>query len=308
MSHLCGLPVPHSSSRGETDTRRLRGRLFTLDAAVPRFPAIPHGTNSRTMKLQRALEIIGQLAARQVVAQGVLNEGRIFALGLFENDEQLHGRITDVVQGLREHVGQPFERHPWAFVFDMSTVKQTGHTSPMSMLGVVWPQADGSVVVQEYFLTGRGARRMKTVRYEHTPEGTNLSLLGTSGLSREQTEDALSGTIYPLAIAILNTRGCSIDHKQAPKLENHRRTRMGQQPLPAHYRVDATEYITALGGTSPARNAGGTHASPIPHLRRAHERVLADGRRIWIPSALVNVRSEGDIAFVERRKGYRSKD
>jgi len=260
------------------------------------------------MKLQRALETIGQLAARQVVAQGIVDEGRIFALGMFENEEQLHGRILDVVQGLREHVGQPFERHPWAFVFDMSTFKQTGHTAPMSMLGVVWPQLDGSVVVQEYYLTGRGARKMNTVRYEHTPEGTNLSLLGKSGLSREQMEDALSATIYPLAIAILNTRGCAIDLKRAPQLDNRRRARKGQRPLPAHYRVDAAEYITALGGASTARDAGRTHASPIPHLRRAHERVLADGRRIWIPSALVNVRSEGDIAFVERRKGYQSKE
>ncbi len=260
------------------------------------------------MKLQRALETIGQLVARQVVAQGIVEEGRIFALGTFENEEQLHGRITDVVQGLREHIGQPFERHPWAFVFDMSTFKQTGHTSPMSMLGVVWPQPDGSVVVEEYYLNGRGARRMKTVRYEHTPEGTNLSLVGKSDLSREQMEDALSGTIYPLAIAILNTRGCAIDVKQAPHLENRRRVRKGQRPFPAHYRVNAAEYITALGGTSTSRDAGGRHASPMPHLRRAHERVLQGGRRIWIPSALVNVRSEGDIAFVERRKGYQSKD
>jgi hypothetical protein len=148
---------------------------------------------------------------------------------------------------------------------------------------------------------------MKTVCYEHTPGGTNVSLPGRNGLTKEQLEDALSGTIYPLAIAILNTRGCTIGFKRAPRLENQRRSKKGQRPLPAHYRVDAAEYITALGGTSPAREAGGTHASPIPHLRRAHERVLADGRRIWIPSALVNVRSEGDIAFVERRRGYLSK-
>lgn len=42
------------------------------------------------MKLQRALEIIGDLASRQVVLQGVLDEGRIFSLGLFENDDGLH--------------------------------------------------------------------------------------------------------------------------------------------------------------------------------------------------------------------------
>lgn len=256
------------------------------------------------MKLQRALQTIGELASRQVVPQGVLDEGRIFSLGLFENEESLHGRIHEVVEGLKDHVGQPFERHPWAFVFDMSTFKQTGHRSPMTMLGLVHPQADGSVNVHEYYLTPRGPRRVRTVRYEHTPAGTKLSLLGSAGMSREQAEDDLSGSFYPLAIAILNTRGCSIDLKRAPTLENQRRARKGQRPLPAHYRVDAAEYVTALGGAQSSNDAGGTHASPRPHLRRAHERVYDDGKRVWVRSALVNVRRQEDLAFVELRQGY----
>lgn len=256
------------------------------------------------MKLQRAIETIGELADRQAVPQGVLDEGRIFSLGLFENDEHLHGRITDVVQGLGDHVGQPFDMHPWTFLFDMSTVEQTGDTTPMTLLGVVLPQKDGSVVVHDYLLKSRGARRMKIVRYEHTPDGTQLGLLNASGMSREQQEDALSATPYPLAIAILNTRGCSIDLKRAPALENQRRARKGQRPVPAHYRVDAAEYVTALGGSQNSKDAGGTHASPRPHLRRAHERVYQDGKRVWIPSALVNVRRQEDLAFVELRQGY----
>lgn len=119
------------------------------------------------------------------------------------------------MEGLKEHVGQPFERHPWAVLFDMSTFKQTGHRSPMTMLGVAHPQTDGSVNVHEYYLTPRGTRRVRTVRYEHTSAGTTLSLLGSAGMSMEQAEDDLSGSLYPLAIAILNTRGCRIDLKRA---------------------------------------------------------------------------------------------
>lgn len=256
------------------------------------------------MKLQRAFETIGELASRQVVPKGILDEGRIFSLGLFDNEDHLHGRVVEVVDGLREHVGQPFERLPWAFVFDISTFKQTGHTAPMTLLGVVWPQSDSSVIVQDYLLKRRGARRMQKVRFEHTPNGTNLSLLGGSGMNSEQMGDALSGTLYPLAIAILNTKGCGIDRKRAPQLENQKRIRKGHRPIPAHFRVDIAEYVTALGGTSVSEDDGGSHASPRPHLRRAHERILSDGKRVWVRSALVNVRNEGDIAFVERRKGY----
>lgn len=256
------------------------------------------------MKLQRALETIGELSDRQAVPQGILDEGRIFSLGFFENDEHLHGRVTEVVEGLGDRVGQPFERHPWVFVFDMSTFGQTGHNMPMTMLGVVFPQDDGSVFVDDYMLKSRAARRMQSIRYEHTPHGTTLSLFNASGMSREQHEDALSATLYPLAIAILNTRGCSIDLKRAPAIENQRRARKGQRPVPAHYRVDAAEYVTALGGSQNSKDAGGTHASPRPHLRRAHERVYQDGKRVWIPSALVNVRRQEDLAFVELRQGY----
>ena len=104
---------------------------------------------------------------------------------------------------------------------------------------------------------------------------------------------------------MLNTRGCSIDLKRAPNIENARRKRQGKTTIPSHYDVDASEYFTALGAAKNAADRGGAHASPIPHLRRAHERILPNGKRIWIPSALINVRNEGDIAFVERRKSYR---
>lgn len=112
-------------------------------------------------------------------------------------------------------------------------------------------------------------------------------------------------SLYPLAIAVLNTRGCRVDLRRAPSITNAKRKRQGKNPIPAHYDVDAAEYLTALGSVVDSADRGGSHASPIPHLRCAHERVLSNGNRIWVSSALVNVRSEGDIAFVERRKAYR---
>jgi hypothetical protein len=51
--------------------------------------------------------------------------------------------------------------------------------------------------------------------------------------------------------------------------------------------VDARQYFDAMKRTA----LGGTHASPVPHLRRGHRRVYEDGRQTWVRSCLVNCRS-----------------
>lgn len=259
------------------------------------------------MKLQRVFEKLSDLSHRKVIPRGIIEEGRIFYLGLFVNEDHLHGRVTEVVEGLKEHVGQPFELHPWAFVLDISTFKQDGRTSPITAVGVVWPQKDGSVLVRDFVATPRGLRLAKQVIFRHTTSGTTLTPLTAEGRAESQ-EDLVAGSFYPPAIAMLNTRGCSVDLKRAPSVTNEKRKRQGKHPIPAHFDVDASEYFSALNSTANTTNLGGTHASPIPHLRRAHERVLQNGKRIWIPSSLINVRNEGDIAFVERRKAYQRSD
>lgn len=253
------------------------------------------------MKLQRVFEKLSELAGQEVIPQGIIDEGRIFALGVFVNEDHLHGRVVDVVDGLKDHIGQPFELHSWSFVYDISTFKQDGKTTPLTLVGVVWPQADGSVLVRDFIALPKGLRLMSQFRFRHTVNGTTVDVLGGTG----NQEDRARGSLYPLAIAILNTRGCSIDIAHAPSILNERRRRQRKSPIPSHYGVDASEYFTALGSSKGTADRGGTHASPIPHLRRAHERVLATGVRVWIPSALINVRNEGDLAFVERRKSYR---
>lgn len=259
------------------------------------------------MKLQRVLEQISYLSTRGVIPRGIIEEGRIFVLGIFENEERLHGRVNDVVEGLKEHIGQPFELHPWAFVYEISTLKQDGEKSPLPVAGVVWPQADGSVFVSDFIFSTKGMRLTNQVIFRHTHDGTTVTVSKT-GRGQADAEDRAAGSFYPPAIAMLNTRGCSIDPKLAPTVTNARRKRQGKSPIPARYDVDASEYFTALASAENTEQRGGTHASPLPHLRRAHERVLQSGKRIWIPSTLINVRSEGDLAFVERRKAYRIGD
>lgn len=256
------------------------------------------------MNLHRVLEHMSALSTERALPQGIIDEGRIFFLGLFNSAGHQHDRVVQVVDGLQDHVGQPFENHPWSYVFNVSTFKEDGAGVTMTLVGVVSPRSDGSILVRDFIALPKGLRQMHQFVFRHTTDGTKIDVLKRDGgLSDEK--DIAATSLYPLAIAILNTRGCRIDLKRAPGVINARRNRLGKSSIPAHYDVDASEYLSALRSSTGSAARNGTHASPIPHLRRAHERVLPNGSRIWIQSALINVRSEGDIAFVERRKGYR---
>lgn len=76
---------------------------------------------------------------------------------------------------------------------------------------------------------------------------------------------------------------------------NKARAKNGKPPLKRVTRVDGQQYITALQETERRERdgtAGGTHASPRPHLRRAHIRTLANGKRIGIHAMWINVSDE----------------
>lgn len=255
------------------------------------------------MKEHRSLIYLSALAARGEIPQGVIDEGRIFSLGQFENSDEQSQRVSTVVDGLREHVGQPFDKHPWAFVLSGSSFERTGIRSPAIFIELVTPQEDGSVVVDTR--CGMKDRILSRDRFvfRHSPDGTTVNLRNDQ--RPPELADMPRCSQYPLAIAILNTRGCSVSLKRAPSLSNKRLVRKGMYPTPARYDVDAAEYLTALSAKRKNNYCGGTHTSPIPHLRRAHERILANGQRIWVSSALVNVRNQDDVSFVEKRKAYR---
>src|SRR6056297_3019748 len=102
------------------------------------------------MKLQRIFENLSKLADRKIFPKGVIDEGRIFELGTFENAEELHGRVTDVVEGLKDHIGQPFELHPWIAIVRLSTIKQNGDPKPLTFVELVEPQKNGAVFVTQF--------------------------------------------------------------------------------------------------------------------------------------------------------------
>ncbi|MBN8182021.1 hypothetical protein [Roseibium aggregatum] len=90
-----------------------------------------------------------------------------------------------------------------------------------------------------------------------------------------------------IALRTIQTNG-AIEHVSVPPKLAKARARRGKPPLAGHYRL-TDAYRTALqferSGKRPAQ--GGTHASPIPHLRRGHMRRLADGKLVNVRDCMV---------------------
>lgn len=103
----------------------------------------------------------------------------------------------------------------------------------------------------------------------------------------------IAGVSY--ALALLNTDGITHTTVSASNKLNTARKKRGAQPIPSYVAVDAEPYAAAVSerrhyGRS---NQGGTHASPLPHIRRGHVRRLHSGSKVWVRDCLVNVKKDG---------------
>ena len=104
--------------------------------------------------------------------------------------------------------------------------------------------------------------------------------------------------IWPLSL-MLATKGTKL-REEAPseKLQSKRAAR-GKSRLPRVTYVDAEHYYEAVRNS----DSKGTHASPVPHLRRGHIRHWKD-RDIWIRDMLINCKSINEI---DQREKYQVK-
>lgn len=135
-------------------------------------------------------------------------------------------------------------------------------------------------------------------------------LPGAESVNPGSPESAAAGNVLdPLmtALMILSTRGIDrMTVKANDKLQRARR-KNGKLPIPPYDRVHSAPYITAITAKIERRpklaGLGGTHASPIAHLRMGHPRVYANGKTSLIADALVNFNDDARRAWL---KGSRS--
>lgn len=110
-----------------------------------------------------------------------------------------------------------------------------------------------------------------------------------------------------LALLILNTRNIPRETIRASEKLLRARMRSGKSPIPPYDVVNSEMYITALT-RSRARHdpepGGGTHRSPIPHVRLGHLREYPSGRSAVIDSTMVNVPPEARASFKSARSHY----
>jgi hypothetical protein len=126
-----------------------------------------------------------------------------------------------------------------------------------------------------------------------------IDMLAKEMNSKEHLEKRGANTLDPLVtmLRLLADASVPVEYRQAPERLNKHRVKQGKHPIPAYTVVDSRDYVTNFShhGKPVKGNRNGTHASPIAHWRKAHKRVLADGRIIPVKSSKVNWRSSEEL-------------
>jgi hypothetical protein len=115
------------------------------------------------------------------------------------------------------------------------------------------------------------------------------------------------------AILILATRNVERMTISADEKLQRARIKRGQPPIPNYDVVNSAPYVTALLARNERRerseSLGGSHRSPIPHIRMGHPReYAASGKTIFIADTLVNVTPEIRQGFKGQRSHYRIRE
>jgi len=89
--------------------------------------------------------------------------------------------------------------------------------------------------------------------------------------------------LYTHVISIVSATGTEENIIPAPEKLNRRRMKKGKTPIPEYREI-------IIGGTKSqsGEHQGGTHRSPIPHMRRGHIRELESGTKTWVRPSFVN--------------------
>lgn len=125
-------------------------------------------------------------------------------------------------------------------------------------------------------------------RWIGMPVSSDFCLLDSA--SKSHAMGAVMDGVIGLSM-MLSTRNIKLRVEEVSQKLNKKRASSGKPPLPTVTHVNASHYFEAMRNSAQK----GTHASPVPHLRRGHMRNYENGRTIWIKDTIVNARSISEI-------------
>ncbi len=237
-------------------------------------------------------------------AQASARQGKIIDIGQMTYAQSKKSANAGLQMLESGYVRHPFET-PWWVIGETSFKKGA---EPQKTIAMAWQREEGVYFAEAavtnrqgvalwYLATMRPDHQLQ-IHYDAFPENMRIAMAQSEGSDTVASNYAAGMNAIFAAVAICNTRGIDYVERKAT------RTKKGLQRAP-YTQFDTRAYFTAIDAPrSSSEGAGGTHASPIPHIRRGHVRNLPNGETRWINEALVNVRSEGDLAFVEQRQAY----
>lgn len=136
-----------------------------------------------------------------------------------------------------------------------------------------------------------------------------FKMVATNRKDQDIAHAAAGNAIDPIMVALmlLNTRGVKQQTVQVDPKLNKARVRRGKAPIPPYRKVDSANYVTlVMDRLEHVKRApqGGTHASPVMHMRLGHWRHFHTGEKTFIKDTLVNATEEMREQFQAQRTHY----
>jgi len=265
---------------------------------------------------QREVETISEMTCDAVRA------GRLIDFGFWPNEAIKFGGTRGGPLWSRGFIGQPFmdpwvlyhtwEGLPGIYLVNPKGDKPTGNSFEICELQPATAKGDpmltiadrGTFIFPETPFTDwrkYGAHLApSTARYLPGAEDTLNNGKDPAGAAAGNIGDPVM-----LAMLILNTRNVERETIRASDKLQRARAKSNKPPIPSYDRVHSAAYVTAITNRAKSRRGeslGGTHASPVPHIRMGHPREYASGRTIFIRDTLVNANETARAEFA--RQGY----
>lgn len=261
-------------------------------------------------------------------ADDAIRAGRLIDFGAWTNDVIKHGGNRGGPMYTKGVIGHPF-RSDWLFMH--SWADDAGHTAVsvylITPLEPDEPAGDCEAVeLQPITIEGQRVLALGDRLILEPSENEGVVdyrkyhcacipaiwryMPGAESVNNGRPENAAAGNVLdPLmtALLILSTRGIGRMTVAAPDRLQRARAKSGKDRIPSYERVHSEPYITAITAKLVRRprgiGLGGTHASPLPHLRIGHSRTYPNGKTSLVRDALVNFSDEARLAWM---KGSRS--